>query len=100
MDRDGRWKAGHGSRSSAADEGGGTSARERDVGGVVVERLPGVLAHPIGLATWAEVAHGLLTMRACGMPRRWSVTTMQALATATSNEGGVAGKTPRTRVHT
>jgi hypothetical protein len=94
MDGDGWWKAGDGSRSPATDEGGGTSAGERDVGGVVVERLPGVSAHLLGRATWAEVAHGLLTMRACGMPRRWPVTTMQALATAASNEGGVAGKTP------
>jgi hypothetical protein len=85
MDGDGRWKAGHGSRSPAADEGGGTTAGEQNVGGVVVERLPGVPAHPLGLAARAEVAHGLLTTRACGMPRRWPVTTMKALAMAASN---------------
>jgi hypothetical protein len=56
MDGDGRWKAGDGSRSPATDEDSGTLAGERDVGGVVVERLPGVLAHPLRLATRVEVA--------------------------------------------
>jgi hypothetical protein len=94
MDVDGRWKAGHGSRIPTVDEGGGTMAGGRNVGGVVVERLPGVPVHLLGLAARAEVAHGLLTTCACGMPHRWPVMTMKALAMAASNEGGVAGKTP------
>jgi hypothetical protein len=76
------------------------TARGRNVGGVVVERLPSVLAHLLGLATRAEVANGLLTTHVCGMPRRRPATTMKTLATVASNDRGVAEKTPWTHTHT
>jgi hypothetical protein len=89
-----------GARSPAVDEGGGMMARGRNVGGAVVERLPRVPAHLLGLAERAEVAHGLLTTRACDMPSRWLATTMKTLATTASNDSRLVEKTPWIRAHT
>jgi hypothetical protein len=69
MDGDGRWKAGHGSRSPVADEGGGKTAGRWNVGGVVVERLPGVPAHPRDRSAQLAVTPSLLATETGGGAR-------------------------------